>query len=128
MKKIRPWMSMLENGAAPEWPLGTLAFYGPDNLHASKVVATVIAYDGAEPLMRKWFEDRVDVRVDRRIGKEVTRFFKTQGARQISLMAGIFGCPHEEGVDYPDGEACLQCPFWATHNRYQDSVPRNVAF
>jgi hypothetical protein len=23
------------------------------------------------------------------------------------------GCPHEEGEDFPDGEDCPFCPFWA---------------
>ena len=126
MRKIRPWMSKLEKGGAGQWPLGTLIFYGPDNRHASKVVAAVIAYQGAEPRMHKWWEDRVDVRLDRRIGEEVSRFFKTHGVRQITLMSGIFGCPHEEGIDYPDGEACPHCPFWATHDRYRHSVPRDT--
>jgi hypothetical protein len=27
------------------------------------------------------------------------------------------GCPHEEGVDYPEGEACPDCPFWAGRSR-----------
>lgn len=76
--------------------------------------------------MRKWFEDRVDVRVDRRIGEEVSRFFREHGARRISLMPGIFGCPHEEGIDYPDGEECPRCPFWATHDRFQHAVPRDA--
>ena len=61
--KLRPWPSKIARRNNGEWPAGTLIFYGPDNRHASKVVASVIAYEGAEPLMQKWFEDRVDVRV-----------------------------------------------------------------
>jgi hypothetical protein len=37
-------------------------------------------------------------------------------------MKGLFGCPHEEGIDYPDGETCPQCPFWATHDRYENAL------
>jgi hypothetical protein len=27
------------------------------------------------------------------------------------------GCPHEEEIDYPKGEACPHCPFWAGRER-----------
>lgn len=124
--KIRPWISKVERGGREGWPVGTLIFYGPDNRHATKVVASVFAYDGAKPVMKKWFEDRVDVRLDRRIGEEVMRFFRSHGIRRTMMMAGIFGCPHEEGIDYPDGEVCPRCPFWATHDRFEHAVPRDA--
>ena len=124
--KIRPWISGIERvGDRDAWPVGTLIFYGPDNRHASKVVASVFAYYGAEPVMQKWYENGLDVRLDPRIGKEVVRFFRSHAARRIALMKGIFGCPHEEGIDYPDGGVCPQCPFWATHDRYDEAVPRD---
>jgi len=25
---------------------------------------------------------------------------------------GNIGCPHEEGLDFPEGEDCPFCPFW----------------
>lgn len=124
--KIRPWISELKQGGRERWPVGTLAFYGPDNRHATKVVAAVFAYDGAEPVMKKWFEDRVDVRLDQRIGDEVFRFFRTHAVRRTVMMKGIWGCPHEEGIDYPDGETCPRCPFWATHDRDEHAVPRDA--
>jgi hypothetical protein len=123
--KIRPWISDIERdtGGNP-WPAGTLIFYGPDNRHASKVVAAVFAYEHAEPVMQKWYENGLDVRLDRRIGKEVERFFRAHPVRRIAMIKGIFGCPHEEGIDYPHGGVCPQCPFWATHDRYNEAVPR----
>jgi hypothetical protein len=122
--KLRPWSSRLARGKHGDWPVGTLIFYGPDNRHASKVVASIIAYEGDEPLMKKWFEDRVDVRVDRRIGAEVEAFFRRHRPRRVAVMEGIFGCPHEEGIDYPDDGVCPQCPFWATHDRFEYATPR----
>jgi hypothetical protein len=118
--KLRPWSRGLARGGHGEWPVGTLAFYGPDNHHASKVVASIFAFHGDEPLMKKWFEDRVDVRVDRRIGGEVSQFFRRHDARRIVVMEVVFGCPHEEGIDYPLGGVCPQCPYWATHDRFED--------
>ncbi|HEX6910426.1 MAG TPA: hypothetical protein VF142_08525 [Longimicrobium sp.] len=100
--------------------MGTLIFYGPDNRHASKAVASVLAYEGDEPLLRKWFQDRVDVRVDRRIGAEVAQFFRRHAPSRIVVMDAIFGCPHEEGIDYPHGGVCPQCPYWAAHDRFEE--------
>jgi hypothetical protein len=30
----------------------------------------------------------------------------------------IIGCPHEEGIDYPEKEDCPQCPFWKGRDRW----------
>lgn len=30
----------------------------------------------------------------------------------------ILGCPHEEGIDYPDGESCPECPYRAGRDRF----------
>jgi hypothetical protein len=122
--KLRPWPSRISRRNNGDWPVGTLIFYGPDNRHASKAVASIFAYDGAEPIMQKWFEDRVDVRVDNRIGDAVARFFRTHAPGRIVVMDAIFGCPHEEGIDYPDGSFCPQCPYWATHDRFENVEAR----
>lgn len=36
------------------------------------------------------------------------------------LRQGMRGFPAatEEGIDYPDGEACPQCPYWAGRDRF----------
>lgn len=102
-------------------PVGTVAFYGPDNKRATKVVAAIIPREGAEPdPLRKWFAESLDVRADRRIGAEVVEFLRTNGARTIVVTRGIFGCPHEEGVDYPDGGVCPRCPYWADKDRFEE--------
>jgi acyl-CoA synthetase (AMP-forming)/AMP-acid ligase II len=36
-----------------------------------------------------------------------------RGVRTVVMVDDIVGCPHEEGVDYPSGRACPQCPYWA---------------
>jgi hypothetical protein len=33
------------------------------------------------------------------------------------MVKEMLGCPHEEGIDYPEGEACPACPFWAGRER-----------
>jgi hypothetical protein len=44
------------------------------------------------------------------------------GAKTVVMADRIIGCPHEEGVDYPDGEKCPSCPFWATRDRWSGAV------
>ncbi len=52
-----------------------------------------------------------DVRSDIGIADEVSRFIDGHGAESIVLADRIIGCPHEDGVDYPDGTACPKCAF-----------------
>ena len=47
------------------YPVGTIAFYGPDNRRASKVAVSVIPAEGREPVLERWFSEGSDVRTDR---------------------------------------------------------------
>jgi hypothetical protein len=97
--------------------VGTVAFYGPDDQRASKVVAA-ISPNPTEGISetRKWVGEP-DLRDNADVLDEVNEFLKKHDARSIVITAGIFGCPHEEGVDYPEGEVCAQCPFWTGRQR-----------
>ena len=102
-------------------PVGTVAFYGPDNKRATKVVAAIVAHEGAEPEpLQKWIGESLDVRADSRIGAEVTAFLHRHGAKTIVVTRGIFGCPHEEGIGYPEGGVCPHCPYWADKDRFEE--------
>jgi hypothetical protein len=35
------------------------------------------------------------------------------GAGSVAVGEGDMGCPHDQGEDFPDGEDCPFCPFWA---------------
>jgi len=50
------------------------------------------------------------------------RFVREHGVKSIAMMDRIIGCPHEEGKDYPDGEVCPECPFWANRDRWTGEV------
>jgi hypothetical protein len=39
------------------------------------------------------------------------------------MIEEINGCPHEEGVDYPVGEVCPKCLFWADRQRPIEPTP-----
>ena len=46
-----------------------------------------------------------------KIPQEIMDFFKAHGS--VAISEGIMGCPHEEGEDFPLGEDCPFCPYWA---------------
>lgn len=102
------------------YPVGTVAFYGPDDRRASKVVVGVIEAQGGEPILRKWFSEDRDLRRADDVISEAAAFLTSHGVHSVAMVDRIWGCPHEEGIDYPDGEKCPQCPFWADKDRFDE--------
>ena len=99
--------------ARPQYPAATLAFYGPTDQLATKAVVSIIKDQRLEPSnLRKWFTESTDIREDRAISEEIAAYLREHGVKQTISPDRIIGCPHEEGVDYPVGEACPKCPFW----------------
>src|ERR1051326_4714585 len=92
----------------PEYPVGTLAIYGPDNKVATKLVAAVFSRPGQrEPTdWQRWITHAGDVRNDPIIGEEVAGFFKMYGVKRTVMSDRIMGCAHEEGKEYPEGGTC----------------------
>ncbi len=105
------------------YPIGSLAFYGPDDRMATKMVASIAHGEREEDVgeMRKWFTTDHDVRNDPTCAEEVWAFFDAHGVRSIVMPDRIIGCPHEEGIDY-DGPICPQCPFWANRDRWTGEI------
>jgi hypothetical protein len=100
------------------YPIATISFYGPSNLTASKLVCAVIAFDGADvDPMKKWFSTSDIRKSDKKMG-EVLAFIKENSVKSVSMIDGIIGCPHEEGIDYPNGESCPECGYWRGRGRF----------
>jgi hypothetical protein len=128
--KPRTWSSQLRQKAKRrqgQYPVATVAFYGPDNRHASKVAVGILIREDAEvdPLER-WYSEDLDIRVDKRVGEAVAAFIRGHGVRSVVMAEGIIGCPHEEGIDYPDGAECPECEFWKGKDRFEHAVPNNT--
>ena len=105
------------------YPVATVAYYGPDDKRASKVAVGIQLQEGsAATMMERWRSDLADARFDRAISKAVLEFIRSHGVRSVAMADRIIGCPHEEGVDYPEGEACPKCPFWAIRDRWSGEV------
>ena len=101
------------------YPAATLAFYGPNDEFATKVVVAIVNEAGAKAVaLSRWFTEDQDVRSDFAIASAVLQFIQVHGAKSVIAPDRIIGCPHEEGVDYPEGAVCPRCPFWAHRDRW----------
>jgi hypothetical protein len=112
------WLRKKAKQGMRGYPVGTIAFYGPDGRRASKVAVSIILWDGAEPKLHRWFSETGDVRTDTAILDEIADYLRQHSVRSIAMTDRIIGCPHEEGIDYPSGEACPQCPYWKERDRW----------
>jgi hypothetical protein len=102
------------------YPLATISAYGPDNKRATKLVVGILRRPGqrAPHPMRSWNTDTIDVRHDPLIAAELTEWLRSEGIKDTVSHDRIIGCLHEEGIDYPIGRTCPQCPFWASIDRF----------
>ncbi len=104
-------------------PVATVAFYGPDDSRASKVAVGIILKEGGETeVLERWYSDIADVRTDPHINEQILKFVRAHEVTSVALVDRIIGCPHEEGIDYPEGEKCPKCPFWATRDRWSGNI------
>jgi hypothetical protein len=102
------------------WPMGTIAFYGPDRRHATKVAVGIVRGEGAEAVeMRDWRSARGDIRSDPRIAQEIIEFFEGHAVLSVAMTDAVIGCPHQQGIDY-DGEWCPapECRYWQGRDRF----------
>ena len=108
------------------FPVASVAFYGPTDKVASKVVVGVTATQGAEvdPLKR-WYSPDQDARSNPLIIKAVLQFLEAHVVKSVVMPDRILGCPHEEGNDYPEGEQCPRCPYWQNRDRFTGLLRSN---
>ena len=93
------------------FPIGVLTYFGPDTQTISKIVAVVIPSHEATPILRRW--QGPEIASDPKAAFEIGKFLKEQKVLEVVMAEGVIGCPHEEGIDYPEGETCPHCPFWS---------------
>ncbi len=104
------------------YPVGTVAFYGPDDQRATKLVAGIVRWENDESgEMRTWTTEEGDVRNDGKVGEEVVEFFSRHNVLSTVMPDRIIGCIHQEGIDY-DGPVCPHCPFWANRDRWTGEI------
>ena len=104
------------------YPIATIAFYGPNNNLATKAVCAIIIQEGAETdPMKKWFSSS-DLRKSELVMSEILNFIDENGAKSVSMIQEVIGCPHEEGIDYPEGNYCPECNYWKGRDRFSGEM------
>jgi hypothetical protein len=94
-----------------KYPVGTIAYYGPDDRKITKIVAAVVEYENAEPILERWVSTTVSH--NPKVQRQIKTLFDRHKVKSVIATDGNIGCPHEEGMDFPRGEDCPFCPFWA---------------
>jgi hypothetical protein len=106
------------------WPLATVAFYGRDLDHASKVNVSIMpAWDAPPTAMHAWTIEAGDIRTDGRVAGEMLAFIAEHAALSVGIAPKILGCPHQQGIDY-DGAFCPDpdCAFWHGRDRWSGAL------
>jgi hypothetical protein len=105
------------------YPVATITYYGPDDKRASKVsVGIILEEEGEVSALERWFNEVSDIRFDAEVNEGIVRYIQLHGAKSVVSPDRILGCPHEEGTDYPDGQKCPKCSFWATRDRFTGEI------
>ena len=123
--RLHPRLAKRSRRGFRGFPAATVAFYGPDDARASRVVVTIVPAKDAEPAHQASFTlEAGDAREDPFVGEKVMAFVEKHDALSVFVASEILGCPLEEGVDYPAGGACPSCPFWAERDRWAATKER----
>jgi hypothetical protein len=117
-KSPRDWIGKKAKQGFRGYPIATISLYGPTAEFASKIVVAIFRDERqiAEPLER-WFSEDEDVRENIEVGEKVIALIQKHAVKSVVAADRIMGCAHEEGIDYPEGKSCPQCPYWAGRDR-----------
>ncbi len=123
--KLRFQIEKRARRATESYPRMTIGYYGPDDTRASKVVIGVLRKEGDLDTLEKLFarDESEDVRYLDRINERILEIIQAKGVESVAMVDRLIGCPHEEGIDYPNDENCPQCPFWANRDRWAGVAP-----
>ena len=92
-------------------PYAILTRYGPDDKTVTKIVVVIFpSLEGESTELRRWVGP--DVTDSAEVRAEINALLKAHRTRTLAITPGVFGCPHEEGADFPEGGDCPHCPFW----------------
>jgi hypothetical protein len=101
----------MKKTGAERYPAGTLALYGPNDKITTKIVAGYLAKEDAEPIIERFVG--AHIKDDPKVVEKIKAFFAEHKVSQIVISDGNMGCPHEQPDDFPIGEDCPFCPWWA---------------
>lgn len=105
-KRVRKPLAKKARKAFRGYPIATIAYYGPDDKLATKVAVGIVTAEEKVAFLERWYSEEGDVRFDKTINQQIVEFIERHNVRSVVMSDGIIGCPHEEGIDYPEGESC----------------------
>jgi hypothetical protein len=94
----------------PKYPLATIIYYGPDDRTPTKIAVSVLNQAQEVLAIERWTGSNVANSPEVKAG--IDAFITKHRVKEIVINEKIMGCPHEEGIDFPEGEDCPFCPFW----------------
>jgi len=122
-QNLKQLMSKKSEHGTGEYPVATIACYGPSATLATKVVVGIFLKQSDDPeFLERWYSEEVDVRLVPEIAEEVAALLKKHAIKTVVAPERILGCPHEEGIDYPEGARCPKCSFWAHRDRFSHDL------
>ncbi len=92
------------------YPLATITYHGPSPDQASKIIVGILTAKDQAPIIREWSGD--GIAEDVQSARDISLFIQEHDVSRVLTSEWVLSCPHEEGVDYPDGELCPFCPEW----------------
>ena len=96
-QRARKWIEKKAKKGVRSHPVGTIAFYGPDDRRATKAAVAIMPDQHSDATeMRRWFAETGDLRKDDTIFAEIAAFLQEHEVHSVVMVDGILGCPHEE--------------------------------
>lgn len=92
------------------YPLATITYHGPSPEKADTIIVGILEGLEKAPIIRQWSGEDISEDID--AAREISRFIKEHEVSRVITSEWILSCPHEEGQDFPEGEACPFCPDW----------------
>jgi hypothetical protein len=83
----------------PQYPIGTVALYGPDDKTTTKIAAGVILHDGAKAIIKRWVA--TDVTTNPKVQQEMKDFFLQARGQAGGDEPGEHGLPARGGPRLP---------------------------
>ena len=116
VKFIGKRLRELKNWFYPKIPWGTIDRWDAGR-EGERLAARHLKSMGYRVLTKNYRSRQGEIDIIAMDGK-ILAFVEENGAKSVVLSDGIIGCPHEEGKDYPEGETCPECPYWANRDRW----------
>ncbi|WP_246730687.1 hypothetical protein [Rhizobium leguminosarum] len=83
----RKWLEKKSKRGNRGYPMGTIAYYGPDNRRASKAAVSIIPALHADPAdLRRWFAETGDLRMDETVIAEIAAFLRENEVKSVVMV------------------------------------------